>query len=43
VARGLSDRGYRSVYALKGGFDAWEAAGYPTESKKESAAQSGSI
>ncbi|MBI2935032.1 MAG: rhodanese-like domain-containing protein [Chloroflexi bacterium] len=29
----LTDRGFKDVYALKGGFDAWKEAGYPTERK----------
>jgi rhodanese-related sulfurtransferase len=33
VAQFLLDHGYQHVYALKGGFDAWEALGYPTEDK----------
>jgi rhodanese-related sulfurtransferase len=31
VARLLLDRGYRNVRPLEGGFDAWIAAGLPTE------------
>jgi rhodanese-related sulfurtransferase len=31
VALELSERGYRDVYALKGGFDAWKQAGLPLE------------
>jgi 3-mercaptopyruvate sulfurtransferase SseA len=27
------ERGYRKVYALKGGWDAWEDAGYPVQEK----------
>jgi rhodanese-related sulfurtransferase len=31
VARLLIDRGYANVRPLEGGFDAWLAAGLPTE------------
>jgi rhodanese-related sulfurtransferase len=31
VARLLLDRGFRNVRPLEGGFDAWLAAGLPTE------------
>jgi 3-mercaptopyruvate sulfurtransferase SseA len=27
------DMGFSKVYALKGGWNAWEKAGYPTEPK----------
>jgi rhodanese-related sulfurtransferase len=27
------ERGYEKVYALKGGWEAWEKAGYPVEPK----------
>jgi len=33
VARQLIERGFAKVYALKGGWNAWEKAGYPTEPK----------
>jgi rhodanese-related sulfurtransferase len=33
VARKLIDMGYKTVYALKGGWNEWEKAGYPTEPK----------
>jgi rhodanese-related sulfurtransferase len=26
-------KGYKNVYALKGGWDAWEKAGFPVEPK----------
>jgi 3-mercaptopyruvate sulfurtransferase SseA len=31
MARLLIDRGYRHVRPLLGGFDAWQALGYPVE------------
>ncbi len=31
MARELADRGFRDVYALKGGFDAYRQAGLPLE------------
>jgi len=33
VARFLLEHGYRHVSALQGGFNTWEALGYPTEEK----------
>lgn len=30
----LTERGYTQVYALRGGWNAWLAAGLPTESSK---------
>jgi rhodanese-related sulfurtransferase len=33
VARQLIAKGFTKVYALKGGWNAWEKAGYPTEPK----------
>jgi rhodanese-related sulfurtransferase len=33
VAQKLLDKGYKEVYALKGGWKEWDAAGYPTEKK----------
>jgi rhodanese-related sulfurtransferase len=33
VARQLIEQGFTKVYALKGGWSAWEKAGYPTEPK----------
>ena len=36
MARLLLDRGYRNVRPLEGGFDAWLAAGLPTEPLDES-------
>jgi rhodanese-related sulfurtransferase len=33
VARILIEKGFTKVYALKGGWNAWEKAGYPTEPK----------
>jgi rhodanese-related sulfurtransferase len=33
VARKLIEKGFSKVYALKGGWNEWEKAGYPIESK----------
>jgi len=33
VAQFLLNHGYHDVSALKGGFNAWEVLGYPTEDK----------
>jgi rhodanese-related sulfurtransferase len=33
VAQQLIDRGFKQVWALKGGWQAWEKTGYPTEPK----------
>jgi len=33
VAQELTQRGYRNVHPLYGGFDAWRRAGYPLEQK----------
>jgi rhodanese-related sulfurtransferase len=33
VAQQLRDQGYTEGYALFGGFDAWNSAGYPVEPK----------
>lgn len=43
MARLLLDRGYAKVRPLEGGFDAWLAAGLPTEpfSEEESALHAG--
>jgi rhodanese-related sulfurtransferase len=30
----LIEKGYKNVYALKGGWDAWVKAGGPTEKKR---------
>jgi 3-mercaptopyruvate sulfurtransferase SseA len=35
VAQELVKRGWRDVRPLRGGFEAWQAAGYPTEPKRE--------
>jgi rhodanese-related sulfurtransferase len=35
LAQKLMERGYRSVWALQGGFQAWLNAGYPVESKRQ--------
>lgn len=39
MARLLIDRGYRNVRPLEGGFDAWLAAGLPTEPFSEEEAK----
>jgi 3-mercaptopyruvate sulfurtransferase SseA len=31
MARLLTDKGYREVWPLEGGFDAWQELGYPVE------------
>ena len=36
MARLLLERGYRNVRPLEGGFDAWVAAGLPTDPLDES-------
>jgi rhodanese-related sulfurtransferase len=36
LAQKLQDRGYQA-YALKGGFQAWQNAGLPVESKRSAA------
>jgi rhodanese-related sulfurtransferase len=33
LARKFIGNGYTKVYALKGGWKEWQAAGYPTEPK----------
>jgi rhodanese-related sulfurtransferase len=35
VALKLIKMGYRRVFALKGGWDEWEAAGFPLQPKQE--------
>jgi len=37
VAQILTDKGYQRVFALRGGFDAWVASGYPVEEKAKAA------
>jgi rhodanese-related sulfurtransferase len=37
VAQILRDKGFRNAYALRGGFNAWAAAGYPLEEKTQAA------
>jgi rhodanese-related sulfurtransferase len=37
VAQVLGQKGYARVFALRGGFDAWVAAGYPVEEKAKAA------
>jgi rhodanese-related sulfurtransferase len=29
----LKKRGFKNVYALKGGWDEWQSAGYPVQNK----------
>ena len=38
MALKLMEQGYRKVYALKGGFAAWEKAGYPVQEKPKDGA-----
>jgi rhodanese-related sulfurtransferase len=37
LAQKLQEHGYERVWALQGGFDAWQAAGLPVESKAKAA------
>jgi rhodanese-related sulfurtransferase len=37
LAQKLLDRGYINVWALQGGFHAWQNAGYPVQSKRAAA------
>jgi rhodanese-related sulfurtransferase len=37
LAQKLHERGYKNVWALQGGFDAWGNAGLPVESKEAAA------
>jgi len=37
LAQKLHELGYEKVWALKGGFDAWENAGLPLERKTKAA------
>ena len=37
MAQMLLDRGWMDVHPLRGGFDAWRAAGYPIEPKTRKA------
>jgi len=37
LAQKLQQRGYKDVYALEGGFDAWQQAGLPVEPKRQAA------
>ena len=34
MARDLKNKGFTNVHLLAGGFDAWQQAGYPLESKE---------
>jgi len=38
LAQQLQQRGYDQVWALIGGFDAWQKGGLPTERKEKAAA-----
>ncbi|HAK59187.1 MAG TPA: hypothetical protein DCO77_02225 [Nitrospiraceae bacterium] len=33
MAREIKELGYKTVYALKGGWNEWQASGYPMEEK----------
>jgi 3-mercaptopyruvate sulfurtransferase SseA len=33
MARTFMDKGYKSVFALQGGWKAWQKTGYPVEDK----------
>jgi rhodanese-related sulfurtransferase len=33
----LRERGYQNAWALRGGYDAWKAAGLPLEQKSKAA------
>jgi rhodanese-related sulfurtransferase len=35
VAQGLKENGFQRIFALRGGFNAWVAAGYPLEKKSK--------
>jgi rhodanese-related sulfurtransferase len=35
LAQKLQDLGYKKVWALQGGFDAWRDAGFPLEPKRK--------
>ncbi|TAM78949.1 MAG: hypothetical protein EPN47_19760 [Acidobacteria bacterium] len=35
MARELKERGFEDVYALRGGFKAWQRAGLPVEAVKK--------
>jgi rhodanese-related sulfurtransferase len=37
LAQTLRERGYKNVWALKGGFDAWRDAELPLERKQQAA------
>ena len=37
VAQKLTEKGFPRAFALRGGFDAWVAAGYPVEQKAKAA------
>jgi rhodanese-related sulfurtransferase len=37
LAQQLEERGYKKVYALEGGFDAWQETGLPVEPKRQAA------
>jgi rhodanese-related sulfurtransferase len=37
LAQKLTEQGFKKVWALKGGFDAWRDAGLPVEPKSKAA------
>ncbi|PYI58134.1 MAG: hypothetical protein DMC59_09205 [Verrucomicrobia bacterium] len=37
MAQKLREHGYKNVWALQGGFRAWQNAGLPVDSKREAA------
>jgi rhodanese-related sulfurtransferase len=37
VVQVLKAQGFKQVYALQGGFDAWQEAGYPMDRKSAAA------
>jgi rhodanese-related sulfurtransferase len=37
LAQKLQQRGYKDVWALQGGLQAWQKAGFPVESKPRAA------
>jgi rhodanese-related sulfurtransferase len=37
LAQKLQEHGYKNVWALKGGFDAWQKAGLPVEKRRDGA------
>jgi rhodanese-related sulfurtransferase len=37
LAQTLQQHGYKNVWALQGGFQAWQNAGFPVETKRAAA------